>query len=182
MLSESRLRKIGKFLSYHLRHRPEELGLELEVGGWVEVTRLLAACRQNQFFLQLDELEEVVRRNDKKRFSFNENGTKIRANQGHSVKIDLQLDPQIPPDLLYHGTGHKAVSSILNEGLAKMARHHVHLSSDRATAKKVGQRHGKPVIFQVDTEAMQKAGYLFYHSDNGVWLVDRVPPEYLTQL
>ncbi|MEM9543207.1 MAG: RNA 2'-phosphotransferase [Cyanobacteria bacterium P01_E01_bin.42] len=182
MLSESRLRKISKYLSYHLRHRPDELGLELEVGGWVEVAQLLAACRRNNFPIQLSELQEVVRRNDKKRFSFNEDGRKIRANQGHSVKIDLQLESQPPPEVLYHGTGHKAVPSILKVGLVKMSRHHVHLSSDRATAKKVGQRHGKPVIFQVDTEAMQKAGYLFYRSENGVWLVDRVPPEYLTQL
>ncbi|MBP0019231.1 MAG: RNA 2'-phosphotransferase [Cyanobacteria bacterium SBLK] len=182
MLSESRLRKISKYLSYHLRHRPDELGLELEVGGWVEVPRLLAACRQKKFSIQPVELEEVVRRNDKKRFSFNEDGSKIRANQGHSIEIDLQLEPQTPPDVLYHGTGHPAVPSILKEGLVKMSRHHVHLSGDRSTAKKVGQRHGKPVIFQIDTEAMQKAGYLFYLSANGVWLVDRVPPEYLTQL
>jgi putative RNA 2'-phosphotransferase len=182
VLSESRLRKISKYLSYHLRHRPDELGLELEVGGWVEVTQLLTACHQNRFYIRSDELKEVVDRNDKKRFSFNEDGSKIRANQGHSVAIDLQLTPQTPPERLYHGTGHKAVQSILKEGLLKMSRHHVHLSSDRATAKKVGVRHGKPIIFQIDTEAMQKAGYIFYLAANGVWLVDRVPPEYLTQL
>ncbi len=182
MLSESRLRKISKYLSYHLRHHPDELGLELETGGWVEVTQLLAACRQNQFVIQPVELEEVVDRNDKKRFSFNEDGRKIRANQGHSVEVDLELIPQTPPEVLYHGTGHKAVAAILKDGLLKMSRHHVHLCSDRTTAKKVGQRHGKPVIFQVNTVAMSEAAYVFYCSQNGVWLVDRVPAEYLIKL
>lgn len=182
MLSESRLRKISKYLSYHLRHHPDELGLKLEVGGWVEVNQLLAACRQNKFIIQPVELEEVVDRNDKKRFSFNEDGHKIRANQGHSVEVDLELIPQTPPEVLYHGTGHKAVAAILNGGLLKMSRHHVHLCSDRTTAKKVGQRHGKPVIFQVNTVAMCESGSVFYCSQNGVWLVDRVPAEYLVKL
>jgi putative RNA 2'-phosphotransferase len=127
-------------------------------------------------------LNEVVASNDKKRFSFDSTGTLIRANQGHSVEIDLQLEPAIPPDVLYHGTGHGAVEAILREGLCKMSRHHVHLSKDIATAKTVGARHGRPVVFAVDAAAMHEAGYTFYCSENGVWLVDSVPPEYLNQI
>ncbi len=179
MLSESRLTKISKYLSYHLRHAPEKLGLKLDQGGWVPVLDLLAAAKKDQFSISLQELKEVVDKNDKKRYSFDSTGTLIRANQGHSIKVDLQLQESVPPDILYHGTGHKAVESILLKGLSKMSRHHVHLSPDEETAKKVGKRHGKPVIFAVNAQAMHKAGYSFYCSDNGVWLVENVPPEYL---
>ncbi|MBR8832499.1 MAG: RNA 2'-phosphotransferase [Stigonema ocellatum SAG 48.90 = DSM 106950] len=128
-------------------------------------------------------LYEVVAQNDKKRFSFDSTGTLIRANQGHSIEIDLQLIPVVPPDTLYHGTGHQAVESIEKTGLNKMSRHHVHLSKDIATAKTVGARHGKPVVFAVDAAAMYLADrYEFYCSDNGVWLVEHVPPEYLQQI
>jgi putative RNA 2'-phosphotransferase len=127
-------------------------------------------------------LDEVVARNNKRRFSFDPTGTLIRANQGHSVAVDLQLEPVEPPAVLYHGTGHGAVEPIRREGLRKMARHHVHLSSDRETARAVGARHGRPVVFMVNAAAMRSAGHLFYRSDNGVWLVDHVPPEYLRRL
>ncbi|BAY62260.1 phosphotransferase KptA/Tpt1 [Calothrix brevissima NIES-22] len=175
----NRLIKISKFLSKYLRHQPESLGITLESGGWVNVQELLAACAKHQFPITLQELQEVVANNDKKRFSFDSTGTMIRANQGHSVEVDLQLEPVTPPNVLYHGTGHKSVESILQTGIAKMSRHHVHLSADIATAKTVGARHGKPVVLAIDTASMYQAGYQFYCSDNGVWLVDNVPPEYL---
>jgi len=174
--------KISKFLSKHLRHSPERLNLTLAPGGWVAVDELLAACAAHQFPITRSELEEVVSSNDKQRFSFDETSTHIRANQGHSVAIDLQLEPQTPPEVLYHGTGEKSVPAILQSGLLKMSRHHVHLSSDVETARRVGMRHGRPVIFAIDTLAMQQAGVTFYCSDNGVWLVDHVPPQYLTTI
>lgn len=178
-MDRERLIKISKYLSYHLRHHPDRIGLELAPGGWVAVDALLVACQANNFPLQLAELQEVVIRNDKQRFSFDVTGRQIRANQGHSVEIDLQLQPKLPPDLLYHGTGQGAVESILSQGLRKMSRHHVHLSADRAIAQQVGGRHGTPVVFAVDTATMSQDGYTFYCSDNGVWLVDCVPPQYL---
>ncbi|MFQ4146585.1 RNA 2'-phosphotransferase [Chlorogloeopsis sp. ULAP02] len=181
-MENSRLVKISKYLSKHLRHQPHRLGIKLAPGGWVAVDELLAACQKHQFSITRAELNEVVATNDKKRFSFDSTGALIRANQGHSVEVDLQLEPIVPPDVLYHGTGHKAVASILQTGLCKMLRHHVHLSADLATAKIVGARHGIPVVFAVNAAAMHEVGYTFYCSENGVWLVDCVPPEYLQQI
>jgi putative RNA 2'-phosphotransferase len=181
-MNNSRLVKISKYLSKHLRHEPQRIGLKLAPGGWVSVDELLAACKNHSLPINPAELKEVVDNNDKKRFSFDETGSLIRANQGHSVEVDLQLEAVVPPDVLYHGTGHGAVEAILREGLRKMSRHHVHLSTDITTAKKVGTRHGRPVVFTVDAAAMHEEGYTFYCSENGVWLVDNVPPEYLQQL
>lgn len=178
-MKDSRLVKISKYLSKHLRHQPERIGIKLATGGWVNVEELIAACRKNLFPINRIELNQVVANNDKKRFSFDSTGTLIRANQGHSVKVDLQLEPTMPPAVLYHGTGHGSVEAILKSGLSKMLRHHVHLSQDITTAKTVGARHGLPVVFAVDSAAMYEADYCFYCSDNGVWLVDSVPPEYL---
>ena len=178
-MNEERLVRISKYLSKHLRHEPERLGLTLAPGGWVGVDELLAACAQNRFPFSRADLDEVVAKNSKQRFSFDETGTQIRANQGHSVEIDLQLEPATPPDTLYHGTGHRAAPIIEREGLRKMSRHHVHLSPDRETARSVGARHGRPVVFRVDAAKMREAGYIFYCSANGVWLVDEVPPEYV---
>jgi putative RNA 2'-phosphotransferase len=179
MMSESRAIKISKFLSYHLRHRPDKIGLELAPGGWVSVDELLAASKKHSFDIERDELDEVVASNDKKRFSFNSKGTLIRANQGHSLEVDLQLEEAVPPKVLYHGTGQGAVESIMQMGLSKMSRHHVHLSVNMATAIKVGKRHGRPVVFAVNAAAMHQAGHKFYCSNNGVWLVDHVPSKYL---
>lgn len=181
-MNETRLVKISKYLSYHLRHHPDKLGLQLEPGGWISVDKLLDSAKKDKFPITRSELNEVVANNDKKRFSFDATGTHIRANQGHSVEVDLQLEPIVPPDVLYHGTSRSAVKSILEGGLQKMSRHHVHLSFDIATARNVGSRRGRPVIFAVDAQTMHQKGYLFYRSDNGVWLVDRVPPDYLKQL
>jgi len=181
-MKQSRLVKISKYLSKHLRHQPERLGLQLQPGGWIRVRDLLAACQRHNFPIAQTELEEVVAKNDKQRFSFDATGTLIRANQGHSVEVDLQLKSTVPPQILYHGTGKQSVPLILKSGLKKMSRHHVHLSAEINTAKRVGARHGYPVVFQVNAEAMHRAGFSFYCSENNVWLVDRVPPEYLQKL
>lgn len=178
-MTETRHVKISRFLSKHLRHDPEGLGLTLAPGGWVGVDDLLAACAHHRFAFSRADLEEVVARNSKQRFSFDPTRTQIRANQGHSVEVDLQLEPSPPPTILYHGTGHQTVSLILSSGLNKMQRHHVHLSADPETARSVGARHGRPIVLEIDAAAMAEAGHLFYRSDNGVWLTDRVPPEFL---
>lgn len=178
-MNNNRVVKVSKYLSKHLRHAPNRIGITLQPGGWVEVDKLLAACENNSFPISREELNFVVANNDKKRFSFDSTGKLIRANQGHSVEIDLQLESQIPPDILYHGTGDKSVESILETGLQKISRHHVHLSRDIETATKVGARHGKPVVIIVDAAKMHQDGFIFYCSENGVWLVDNVPPEYL---
>ncbi|MBW4612231.1 MAG: RNA 2'-phosphotransferase [Desmonostoc vinosum HA7617-LM4] len=181
-MNNPRLTKISKYLSLHLRHQPDRIGIQLAPGGWVAVDELIAACSKHKFPITRQELNEVVATNDKKRFAFDSTGTLIRANQGHSVEVDLQLEPVTPPSVLYHGTGHKSAKSIMETGLCKMSRHHVHLSSDINTAKTVGARHGKPIVFAIDATAMHQLGYIFYCSDNNVWLVEHVPPEYLKQI
>jgi putative RNA 2'-phosphotransferase len=178
-LDERKLVKISKYLSKHLRHQPERLGLSLEDGGWVSVEDLLKACSRHNFPVSLAELKEVVEKNDKKRFSFDQSGEKIRANQGHSVEVDLKLEVQIPPETLFHGTAQRNADLIKEHGLLKMARHHVHLSTDIETARRVGARHGKPLIFEVDVAAMLAENFEFFVSANGVWLVERVPPRFL---
>lgn len=174
-----RLTKISKYLSYHLRHRPDLLGLELAPGGWVEVDKLLEAAEKNHFPISEIELKQVVEQDDKQRFSFDNTGNLIRANQGHSIAIDLQLKPITPPNILYHGTYKGAVTVIQQQGLKKMSRHHVHLSAELQTAISVGQRRGDPVVFQIDAFEMNQAHYKFYRSDNGVWLTEFVPVKYL---
>ena len=177
--NDEQIDKISKYLSKHLRHQPERLGLTLQPGGWVSVAELLATCAKNRFFISRAQLDAVVAQNDKQRFSFDETGERIRANQGHSVDVDLALAPQIPPEILYHGTGASSVEAIKREGLLKLRRHAVHLSADIETARRVGARHGKPHLFVVDTAAMQAAGHVFYCSENGVWLTDHVPAAFL---
>lgn len=178
-MDQKRLVKASKYLSRHLRHDPGRLGLTLDAGGWVEVNDLLDACARHAFALTREELVEVVERNDKARFSFDETGTRIRANQGHSVPVDLALAPREPPAILFHGTGRQNVAAILANGLSRMGRHHVHLSVDAATAETVGRRHGRPVILEVAAGAMAAAGFDFYVTANGVWLAEAVPPDYL---
>lgn len=140
---------------------------------------MLAGCASSGLPISREELEDVVARNNKQRFAFDESGMLIRANQGHSVDIDLDLKPADPPALLYHGTGEASGDAIRRTGLKKMSRHHVHLSADPETARNVGARHGRPVVFSVDAAAMRAAGLVFYRSANGVWLTDHVPPEFL---
>lgn len=179
-MEDQRVRRLSKYLSKHLRHRPERLGLELGPGGWVEVDALLEACARQRFPISREELEEVVERNDKKRFAFDSSGTLIRAQQGHSVPVDLLLEPAEPPPVLYHGTPEPNLKTILCGGLQSMGRHHVHLSSDEATAAVVGRRRGRPVVLAVDAHTMRRDGWEFYRSGNGVWLVEHVPPRYLS--
>ena len=180
-MDEKRLVKTSKFLSKYLRHRPEELGLVFMPGGWVEVDVLLAASARKGLPISRAELEEVVARNDKRRFAFDEAGSLIRAQQGHSAPVDLELESAVPPATLYHGTPKSNLQAILECGLRKMRRHHVHLSPDEATARAVGGRRGRPVVLSVDAEGMHREGCVFYRSGNGVWLVDGVPPRYLAR-
>ncbi len=178
-MNREQQKRISKRLSLHLRHEPEGLGLTLEAGGWVNVDDLIKGFSKTHFKITKEELETVVQENDKQRFSFDETGLKIRANQGHSTEVDLQLEPQTPPDILYHGTSENALTIILKDGLKRMARHHVHLSTDKEMMLKVGQRHGKPILIKVRAKEMQEAGHKFYLSDNGVWLADEVPANFL---
>lgn len=178
-MDPKRLVRISKFFSLHLRHEPAALGLTLEPGGWVPVAALLAGAAAKRFPITRNELDAVVRTSDKQRFAFDELGDKIRANQGHSAEVDLQLEPAETPAELYHGTADRFLADILRGGLNKMARHHVHLSADTATASKVGARHGRLVLLAVDAAAMRADGHAFFRSANGVWLVDAVPPRYL---
>jgi putative RNA 2'-phosphotransferase len=174
--------RVSKYLSKHLRHQPERLGLELLVGGWVNVEQFLAAASVNGFEISLVELQQVVTTSDKQRFAFNDAGDLIRANQGHSIEVDLQLTAKIPPNILYHGTHLKAIDLILATGLDKMSRHHVHLTTDLNMAHQVGSRRGKSAVFVVNTIAMIDDGYNFYCTDNDVWLVEAVPPQHLELL
>lgn len=180
-MDDTRIVRLSRMLSKYLRHQPQALGLTLAPGGWVAVNDLLAACARHGQPLTRAQLDEVVANNNKQRFSYDETGERIRANQGHSVAVDLQLSPVTPPETLYHGTGERAVASIQREGLKRMTRHHVHLSSDVETAVKVGRRHGRPVVFVVAAGAMNRDGHNFYRSENGVWLTDSVPPGYLSE-
>ena len=180
-MEPKRLVKVSKFLSRHLRHEPERLGITLEPGGWVPVDQLLRACADRNFALSEDELREVVARNDKQRFSFDESGRRIRANQGHSVEVDLGLEPAHPPAVLFHGTAERNLPSILEHGLERRGRHHVHLSPDEETATRVGARHGRPVVLEVEAGAMHGDGHEFLVTANGVWLTDAVPPRYLRE-
>ncbi|MFN8489087.1 MAG: RNA 2'-phosphotransferase [Caldilineaceae bacterium] len=174
-----RFTRISKFLSLVLRHQPDKIGITLDKAGWVAVTELLRACQQHGFPITLEELKTVVATSDKQRFAFSEDGTRIRANQGHSVDVELGYQPVTPPAMLYHGTAERFLPSIQQQGLVKGQRHHVHLSADEATAQKVGARHGKPVVLQVQSGLMHRAGCLFYQSENGVWLTAHVPVAYL---
>jgi putative RNA 2'-phosphotransferase len=176
---QNRFVKISKFLSLVLRHQPERIDLKLDPAGWISVEELLEACRSHGFTVTIDELETVVAENDKQRFSFSDDGLRIRANQGHSISIELGYQPITPPEVLYHGTIERFLKSILESGLSKGKRHHVHLSANIDTAQKVGSRRGPPVILKVMSGRMQRDGYSFYCSNNGVWLTDKVPPEYL---
>ncbi len=173
---------ISKFLAKHLRHQPETIGLTLEDGGWVKVSDLIEACQHYGFPITLAELRECVETNDKQRFAFNEDESKIRANQGHSTEVKMDFKQERPPNKLYHGTVDKFLGPIMSEGLKKMSRHHVHLSKDVETATKVGARRGKPVILEVDAAAMYAVGYKFFISANGVWLTDEVPAFYIKRL
>lgn len=171
--------QISKFLSLVLRHKPETIGISMDSNGWVNVEELLAKSRRQNIHFDFKTLKEVVETNDKQRFAFNEDRTQIRANQGHSLEIDVQPEATVTPAVLYHGTVARFLGNIREQGLQKMERQHVHLSHDSETAVKVGSRRGKPVILQIQAAEMQQAGHTFYRSQNGVWLCEQVPAKYI---
>ena len=175
----NQLVKLSKFLSFVLRHKPQSIGITLDTEGWVPVDELVAAAAGHGQSISREQLDEVVARNDKKRFSFSPDGRLIRANQGHSVEVDLGLVPVEPPELLYHGTVERFLDSIREKGLIRGNRHHVHLSADRETAARVGQRRGRPVVLVVEAGRMQRDGHPFFRSENGVWLTETVPVNFL---
>lgn len=179
MLSEKETVRLSKFLSLVLRHQPETIGLILDENGWAPVTELLQKLQENGYDVNPQILQHIVATNNKKRFALSNDGSKIRASQGHSINVNLGYDESIPPSRLYHGTAQKNMEAILKEGLRKQSRQHVHLSKDVETAIAAGKRHGMPVVFEVLAEAMHTDGYSFYLSANGVWLTDSVPPTYL---
>jgi putative RNA 2'-phosphotransferase len=175
-MTEQQLAKNSKKLSYILRHAPDSIGLVLDEQGWASVHDLMIKFDDP---LSMEDLEEVVETNDKKRFAFNDNFTKIRASQGHSIEIDLAYQPTTPPEFLFHGTATRFLESIKKDGLLKGSRHHAHLSLDEVTARKVGSRHGSPVILTIKSGEMFEAGYAFFVSENDVWLTDNVPTRFL---
>jgi putative RNA 2'-phosphotransferase len=174
------LTQLSKFLSLVLRHKPESINLMLDQQGWAFVDELIVSSNAAGMRFSREDLMHVVDTSEKKRFSLSEDGQRIRAAQGHSVIVALGLTPQEPPRILYHGTATRFMESILSEGLRPQARQQVHLSSDEATAHQVGQRHGKPLIFKVDSLRMHEANFQFFLADNGVWLTDHVPSVFLT--
>ena len=172
---------LSKFISLILRHKPETIGIALDEHGWADVKELIEGINKSHP-LTMEVLEEIVAEDEKQRYSFNEDKTKIRANQGHSVQVDVELEEKEPPKILYHGTGEKYVTSIEENGLIPKSRLYVHLSKDVETAFKVGSRHGRPVVYTVDSSRMYEDGYHFYLSANGVWLTKAVPVRYLNRM
>ncbi|MCG8542907.1 MAG: RNA 2'-phosphotransferase [Alphaproteobacteria bacterium] len=173
--------RISKFLSLVLRHKPEAAGIELDAEGWADVAELVDGMAKAGRAVDMAQLIQVVESNDKQRFAFNDDHSRIRAVQGHSRPVALGYAPSVPPDRLYHGTVARFLPAIRKQGLKPGRRQHVHLSLDRATAEKVGARRGRPVILTVDSHRMARDRYVFYLADNGVWLTDRVPAEYIIE-
>ena len=172
----------GKFLVYILRHNPASCGIELDENGWADVNGFLTGVQKSGKFINFTMLEEIVQTDYKGRFEFNSDKSKIRATYGHSLPVDLELQPEIPPDILYHGTAEKFLGSIRQFGLIKKSRNFVHLSPDKSVAEKVGKRHDKPVILDIYTGQMAKVGYKFYQSASGIWLTESVPIKYIAAL
>ena len=177
-MTPKELKARSKFLSYILRHKPETLDLTMDPQGWVAIDQIIVSSTQP---VSHDQILEIARSNSKQRFAISADGQSIRANQGHSIPIDLGLPACEPPEILYHGTALANLAPILAHGLNRQARHHVHLSPDTETARNVGMRHGKPVVLMVKASQMHQAGFEFLLTQNGVWLCDAVPPEYLRQ-
>lgn len=169
--------RVGRYLCLILRHKPEAAGITLDEHGWADVRALLRGIA-DRYPITMEQLEEIVRTDSKSRYSFNEDKTKIRANQGHSIPVDVGLPELAPPEILYHGTGEKFMESILAQGLLPMSRLYVHLTDRYDTARTVGARHGTPVVLTILSGQMHRDGYRFYRAVNGVWLTERVPPEY----
>lgn len=179
-MNEKQNTKVSKFLSLVLRHNPSVAQIKLNDEGWANIEELIKGSRQNGMLLDLDTIEIIVNSCKKQRFSLSEDKTQIRANQGHSLKVDLKLDRVKPPQFLYHGTATRFLDSILKDGLKPMKRHHVHLSQEMGTASSVGKRHGKLIILKIDAYQMHLDGLAFYLSENNVWLVDSVSVKYIS--
>ena len=174
--------KASKFISLILRHKPREIGLQLDEYGYISTIDLINGMNNKGYNIDISDIERIVIEDDKQRYSFNSDKTKIRANQGHSIKVNLELQPVKPPNVLYHGTSKFASVGIIIKGINKQCRQYVHLSADVETAFKVGRRHGEPTVFKINSSEMYKDGYKFYLSDNGVWLVDFVPIGYFLNI
>lgn len=179
MLTDSDAQRVSKFLSLVLRHQPETIGITLDENGWTDVGILLTKLQTKGYRINRDQLRYLIETNNKKRFAFNTDETRMRASQGHSVNVNLGYSEKQPPKFLYHGTATRFLNTILAEGLKKMDRHHVHLSADEPTARTVGSRHGKPVVLTVKAEEMAADNFVFYQSENGVWLTEFVPVAYI---
>lgn len=173
------LNNISKYMSLILRHKPDVIGIELDEHGWANVNDLISGIEKDNHGFNFELLEEIVRSDSKQRYSFNDDKSFIRANQGHSINVDVELKEKEPPEYLYHGTGEKYVKSINQDGLIPKSRLYVHLSKDIKTAENVGKRHGQEVVYCIDSRQMYRDGYKFYLSENGVWLTKEVPIKYL---
>lgn len=180
-INKKQQENLSRFLSLILRHKPDVIGITLDKHGWANVKDLINGINKTQYFT-MDMLEKIVKEDNKQRYSFNKGKTLIRANQGHSIQVDVELKEEMPPEFLYHGTGIKYCESIGKEGLISKSRLYVHLSKDIETAINVGNRHGEPIIYKIMAKKMHNAGYKFYKSVNNVWLVDKVPIEYLEKI
>ncbi|MBZ0165585.1 MAG: RNA 2'-phosphotransferase [Candidatus Omnitrophica bacterium] len=178
-MTTDKLTLVSKYMSFVLRHQPGSIGLTLDAQGWARIDELIACATRDGKTLTKDLIEEVVAKDVKRRYALSDDGTMIRANQGHSVTVDLQLEPAEPPEVLYHGTAERSLPVILKQGLKPMKRHHVHLSKDQPTALAVGKRYGHPVILLIQSAQMHRAGHIFYLSQNDVWLTDSVPVAYI---
>ncbi len=172
-------KKAGLFMCLVLRHNPSAANVTVDSEGWVDIEGMIRGSRGR---LTKELVMEIVATNNKQRFAISEDGKKIRAKQGHSIPVDLKLEPKVPPEFLYHGTEVDVTRVILAEGLKKMRRHHVHMADETGTAVKVGMRHGSPVVFRIDAKKMHDFGHKFFQSENGVWLVDYVPPDFLRKI
>jgi putative RNA 2'-phosphotransferase len=179
MLSKEQTTKISRALSYVLRHNPSSINLQVDKNGWASVKDLLSKLKVNGTTISYDVLKYIVETNNKKRFRLNEDFSMIRASQGHSIEIDLNYMEKVPPAILYYGTAEKDLTAILQTGLQKMNRHHVHLSSDIETAMTVGRRHGKPIVLLIAAQEMHQQGFIFFESDNNVWLTEVVPARFI---
>lgn len=176
------IEKLSRFISFILRHKPEEIGLTLDEHGWAKVTDLINGINRSGRRIDMSVLEEIVKTDNKQRYSFNEDKAKIRANQGHSIKVDIEFKELEPPDTLYHGTARKSLDSIMRFGIKPMSRQWVHMSKDYETAVQVGSRHGEPVILIINAKKMYEDGIKFYLSENGVWLTEYVDPKYILSI
>lgn len=174
--------KLGKYLSLILRHKPDVIDIELDKYGWAVIDELIEGINKTGRFINEEILDEIVETNNKKRYQYNDDHTKIRANQGHSINVNVDLQERIPPNPLYHGTALNYLDKIKQLGIKKMNRLHVHLSKDIETAKNVGKRHGQPIVLVIDTKAMVEDGYVFYFSNNGVWLCNDIDYKYIKEV